>query len=383
MNAKAKPIAVVWRAREAGLTLIELMIAITLSLIIVGAVISLYITSQHLYRVQDNLSRLQESARYAMNTMARDLRMAGYEGCLTGHTPVHNDLNNTTGYQYNFSTPLEGYQFVSGSWVPTLDPVFTATLTPASPPGGVFTLDTASDIVTVRLADPSQMLAVTQPSSTSATLLVSLAGGTNPFYSGEILLVTNCSGADIFQVTAQPQPTSVSVTHNGGNSVSPGNVQAALSQNYGSDGEVMPMSTVTYFVGTYQAPGATTPDPPTLWRVDTTNIPPGSTQPLPMAVASDVKQMTIYYGEDTDGDGAANEYVTAQQIQSIDPSMAHVVSVRVVLLFETGDDYLSRVPQTIQNYPIPGAPSPATFVATDHRLYRVFTMTVALRNRAL
>lgn len=368
--------------REAGLTLIELMIAITLSLFIVGAVISLYITSQHLYRVQDNLSRLQESARYAMNAMARDLRMAGYEGCLTGYANLHNDLNNTSSYQYNFSTPLEGYQFVSGSWVPPLDPVFTATLTPASPPGGTFTLDTTSDIVTARLADPSQMIAVTQPSPTAANLQLSLAGGTNPFYSGEILLVTNCTGADIFQITAQVPPTSPVITHNGGNSVSPGNVQAALSQNYGSDAQVMPMSTVTYFVGTYTAPGASSPGPPTLWRVDTTNPPPGATQPVPLAVAANVKQMTLYYGEDTDGDGAANEYLTAQQIQLTDPKMTHVVSIRVVLLFQTADDYLSRVPQTIQNYPVVGAPAPATFVASDHRLYRVFTTTVMLRNRA-
>ena len=365
------------RPRERGLTLIELMIAITLSLLIVGAVISLYITSQHLYRVQNNLSRLQENARYAMNEMSRDLRMAGYEGCLTGHITPHNDLNNTTSYPYNFSVPLEGYQYVSGAWVPALDPAFTATLTPASPPGGVFTLDTASDIITVRLADPAQALAVTQPSSSASTLNVSLP---NPFYSGQILLVTNCTGADIFQVTAQPN--GAAVTHNSGTSVYPGNVQAALSQNYGSDATVMPMSTVTYFVATYQAPG-TTPGPPTLWRVDTTNIPPGSTQPLPLAVASNVKQMTLYYGEDTDGDGSANEYLTAQQIQSVDPTMAHVVSVRVVLLFQTGDDFLSRVPQTIPNYPIPGAPAPGTFLATDHRLYRVFSFTVALRNRAL
>lgn len=366
------------RPRERGLTLIELMIAITLSLLIVGAVISLYITSQHLYRVQNNLSRLQENARYAMNEMSRDLRMAGYEGCLTGHITPHNDLNNTTSYPYNFSVPLEGYQYVSGAWVPALDPAFTATLTPASPPGGVFTLDTASDIITVRLADPAQALAVTQPSSSASTLNVSLP---NPFYSGQILLVTNCTGADIFQVTAQPN--GAAVTHNSGTSVYPGNIVGALSQNYGSDAEVMPMSTVTYFVATYQAPGTTTPGPPTLWRVDTTNIPPGSTQPLPLAVASNVKQMTLYYGEDTDGDGSANEYLTAQQIQSVDPTMAHVVSVRVVLLFQTGDDFLSRVPQTIPNYPIPGAPGPGMFLATDRRLYRVFTFTVALRNRAL
>ncbi|MHB1528633.1 MAG: PilW family protein [Acidiferrobacteraceae bacterium] len=362
---------------EHGLTLVELMIAITLSLLIVGAVISLYLTSQHLYKVQNNLARLQESARYAMNEIARDVRMAGYEGCLTGqHVAPHNNLNNSLSYPYNFSTAIEGYQYVSGGWVPLLDPSITATLTPPSPPGGVFTLDTASDIFTVRLADTAQAVAISQPSSNAAALNVSLP---NPFYAGQILLVTNCSGADIFQVTGNPQ--GAAVTHNSGNGV-PGNSTGKLSQNYGTDAEVMPMSTVTYFVATYQPPGQP-PGPPTLWRVDTTNLLPGQTQPIPVAVAANVKQMTVYYGEDTDGDGSANEYLTAQQIQLVDAPMTNVVSVRIVLLFQTGDNNLSRVPQILQNYPVPGAPTPGTFVATDHRLYRVFTMTVALRDRVL
>ncbi|MHB8414201.1 MAG: PilW family protein [Acidiferrobacteraceae bacterium] len=365
---------------ERGLTLIELMIAITLSLLIVGAVISLYLTSQHLYKVQNNLARLQESARYAMNEIARDVRMAGYEGCLTGqHVAPHNNLNNALSYPYNFSTAIEGYQYVSGGWVPLLDPTITATLTPPSPPGGVFTLDTASDIFTVRLADPAQTVAVSQPSGNAAALNVSQP---NPFYAGQILLVTNCSGADIFQVTGNTGNTNgAALTHNSGNG-NPGNSTGKLSQNYGTDAEVMPMSTVTYFVATYQPPGQP-PGPPTLWRVDTTNLLPGQTQPIPVAVAANVKQMTVYYGEDTDGDGSANEYLTAQQIQSVDAPMTNVVSVRIVLLFQTGDNNLSRVPQILQNYPVPGAPAPGTFVATDHRLYRVFTMTVALRDRVL
>ena len=372
--------SLMYSRNEHGLTLIELMIAITLSLLIVGAVISLYLTSQHLYKVQDNLARLQESARYAMNEVARDVRMAGYEGCLTGqHIAPHNDLNGSGNYPYNFTTAIEGYQYVSGGWVPLLDPSITATLTPPSPPGGVFTLDTASDILTVRLADTTQTVAVSQPSGSAAALNV---GQPNPFYPGQILLVTNCSGADIFQVTGNTgNGNAAALTHNSGNG-NPGNSIGKLSQNYGTDAEVMPMSTVTYFVATYQ-PSGQPPGPPTLWRVDTTNVPPGQTQGIPVAIAQNVRQMTVYYGEDTDSDGSANEYLTAQQIQSVDPGMAHVVSVRVVLLFQTGDNNLSRVPQTLQNYPVAGAPSPATFVATDHRLYRVFTMTVALRNRTL
>ncbi|HQA35687.1 MAG TPA: prepilin-type N-terminal cleavage/methylation domain-containing protein, partial [Casimicrobium huifangae] len=68
--------------RQNGVTLIELMVAMTLALGIVAAVSYIYIQGKTGFVVQDNRSRLQENARLAYSVMSRDLLMGGYFGCV-------------------------------------------------------------------------------------------------------------------------------------------------------------------------------------------------------------------------------------------------------------------------------------------------------------
>lgn len=68
------------RAREKGLSLIELLVALAIgSVLIVGAVY-VYSQSRSTYRVSDKLARLQEDARYALSVLEPDLQLAGYYG---------------------------------------------------------------------------------------------------------------------------------------------------------------------------------------------------------------------------------------------------------------------------------------------------------------
>ncbi len=62
---------------EAGFSLVELMIAITLGLIVLLAVGSIYIGSRQTYRVQEDNARLQEAGRYALEMLGRSIRQAG------------------------------------------------------------------------------------------------------------------------------------------------------------------------------------------------------------------------------------------------------------------------------------------------------------------
>lgn len=70
------------RRSQKGVSLIELMIAITLSIFIAAALIALFINSKQSYRVNENMSRLQENARFAVTFLSRDLRMADYHACV-------------------------------------------------------------------------------------------------------------------------------------------------------------------------------------------------------------------------------------------------------------------------------------------------------------
>ncbi|GAA3932218.1 hypothetical protein [Luteimonas lutimaris] len=64
-----------------GFGLIELMIAMVLGLIVIGAAFAIFISSQNTYRSNEDLSRIQESARIAFELMSRDIRAAGGSAC--------------------------------------------------------------------------------------------------------------------------------------------------------------------------------------------------------------------------------------------------------------------------------------------------------------
>ena len=97
-----------------------------------------------------------------------------------------------------------------------------------------------------------------------------------------------------------------------------------------------------------------------------------------------IENMQIFYGVDSDGDGAANYYVSANNVSN----MQQVVSVRISLLVVTLDNYLTTqsIPYTyyVDNVltnnimPVPVPP-----VLVDRKIRRVFNATIALRNRLL
>ena len=64
-----------------GHTLVELMIALVLGLVLVGAVFVVFLGSRMSFNTSDNLSRMQDSARIAFALMGREIREASGTGC--------------------------------------------------------------------------------------------------------------------------------------------------------------------------------------------------------------------------------------------------------------------------------------------------------------
>lgn len=61
-----------------GFSLVELMVALFLGTLIAAAGVQLLLTSSETYRLQNGLSEVQESGRFAIEYMTRDVRLAGY-----------------------------------------------------------------------------------------------------------------------------------------------------------------------------------------------------------------------------------------------------------------------------------------------------------------
>ncbi len=77
MNMQRHPSA----SRQQGLSLIELMVALTISFLVALGILQIFSASSQTYRMQEGLSRVQESGRYAAQFLQRELRTVGYEGC--------------------------------------------------------------------------------------------------------------------------------------------------------------------------------------------------------------------------------------------------------------------------------------------------------------
>lgn len=333
--------------KQQGFTLVELMVAMTIGLILLGGVITILTSSQQVYRVNDALARMQENARYAFQVLSRDIRMAGYFGCAGNGAPVVNTLNNPDNFLWKLGQAIDGFEATSSTiWTPALpDGVIP------SPLGG-------RDIVVVRGIDGSETKVMSHPGGNppgSADLKVSVGSG---LQNDDIVLVTDCQASAIFQITnINTSSGQDNIVHNTGTPTAntPGNYTKALGKEF-TGGEIIKISTRSYFIRLIDGL-------PALYRkIGTRNA---------EELVRGVEDMQVEYGEDLNGDWTADIYRSADLVTN----WQGVVSVRISLLLQTTENNIASQPQP---YTFNGT----TVTPTDRRLRQAFTTVVALRNRA-
>jgi type IV pilus assembly protein PilW len=72
--------------RQAGFSVVELMIAMLLSMALAGAIISVFVNNSYSFNQDENIGRMQDDARHALREIAFDLSMAGHYADL--HIPA-------------------------------------------------------------------------------------------------------------------------------------------------------------------------------------------------------------------------------------------------------------------------------------------------------
>jgi prepilin-type N-terminal cleavage/methylation domain-containing protein len=78
--------------KQKGITLIELLVALTILGIVVGSIYRLFIAQTKAYTIQDQVVEVQQNVRGAMEFLLRDLRMTGFDDdstpAVTVPTPI-------------------------------------------------------------------------------------------------------------------------------------------------------------------------------------------------------------------------------------------------------------------------------------------------------
>jgi type IV pilus assembly protein PilW len=307
--------------RQKGFTLIEIMIALLLGIFLTSGIIQVFLGSKQTYRMQENMSRIQENGRFAMYFLARDIRMSGYWGCVKNNDNVISNIIDTTGTDYNANIHVFSNN-VSGS--------------NGTEHGSNSALD-LSDSLTIRGAFDSGVRITASSSSVPA---LSTASGLSV---GDIAIVSDCRAGDIFQVdTASNQ--------------APGNMATTVSKAYGVDSRIFELQTKTY---TIQTVGGL----PGLYR----QVDGDAAQML----IEGIENMQILYGVDNDGNKTPDYYVPA----SGGLDFSTVISIRISLLARTFDDNVTK--QALA-YTYNGDTNSAP---GDRRKRQVFSSTIAIRNQ--
>lgn len=182
---------------QRGLTLVELLIAVTLGLIALAVMIGVFVANSQNYRQNDAITALQDNARFAMDNLARDLAMAGYWGGVRPPDAVRDLLVSSTAADAIRANDCGPASAGSDSrWLldPSLPVEFHNHLDSTSV-GSRFRCLTAvqanTDVLMVRRVSGASAIALDQPTATSLTL------GPGRYY-----VKTNQSSGSLFRAAA-------------------------------------------------------------------------------------------------------------------------------------------------------------------------------------
>lgn len=339
------------RAAARGMTLVELMVGVVLSLFMVAVMGSIYVGSKSTFLVQESTSRLQENGRFAMETLAQDARMSGFRGCQGGGSQpneVTNTLNGPTALMVNFAEPVWGSRHGGTAWSPALPAPLSGL--GARPEG---------DVLVLRRPLGSGWSLVAPMADASAALTIT---PTAQIQQGDWLMVADCAAAAVLQATNAAPGTSGSIQHlSSAVGLSPGVAQDSLGRAYANDAQVWRMQTLAY----YLADSARRSGERALWVYRQPSY--GAAQQTELVTG--VQAMAVLYGLDTDDDQAADRLATASQVTN----WQQVVNLRIELLLVGASDSRATKPQP---YTFNGT----TTTPTDSRLRTVMSVLVSLRN---
>ncbi|MDR1848955.1 MAG: PilW family protein [Zoogloeaceae bacterium] len=82
---------------QGGFTLVELMVALVITLFVLAGLFMAFQTNRETFKFNEKLLRIQDSGRFALESIVRDLRMAGDVGCIRSALDQEEDFEALAG----------------------------------------------------------------------------------------------------------------------------------------------------------------------------------------------------------------------------------------------------------------------------------------------
>jgi type IV pilus assembly protein PilW len=329
------------RRTQQGLSLVELMVAMSIGLFLLAGAITVFGKTRDLYRTNDAAARLQETARYAMSTIEADLRMANYWGLMSRADLIENG---------------PGLNLAS---IPDVDPAYAL---PADLSGYAATINSCGAMWAVKL--PAYVEASDDTYGFACAEFGTYAGGSDQLVvrrASTQVIAAGALAASAGQIKLQTSRVQGTLFAGG-----------ALPAGYSSTlSETRPLVAHGYYVdqASEQDPGM-----PSLRRkqLDFVGGAPAITD---LEIVPGVEDLQIEFGADLDNDQNADYFV---QPATAIPAGDQVVAVRVWLLVRAEQRELGFVDNRTYDYA--SRTGAAVYTPGDDFRRVLFSKTIALRN---
>jgi type IV pilus assembly protein PilW len=355
---------------QAGFSIVELMVASVIGLIILSGAVAVFSSNNASGAMSGSMSRVQESGRVAMDILANDLRMAGYQGCADTDTISANVIANNAPNIAMPETSLQGAEVsLASAWQPSM-PTDLGPISSDPLPG--------TDVVYVQHGSGRTAILATNMTNAN-TNPISLDRNPDNLAAGDLVMISDCTSVDVFRATA--------VDDSVANNVSLGfaatqNSQANLSRAYTVTGDplstamrVMRFEAHAYYVANTDRFDSNGDRIPALFMLDLSQ--PGG---VAMELVEGVENMQLLYGQQMTG--GQIRYVSAN---ATNLDFEEVISVQIGLLIKSIDNVSSsdddRVYQVAGQSIGPQSGSTILKHSGGRQLRTSFNTTVRMRNQ--
>lgn len=297
-----------------GASLIELMLALGLGVLVAAGAARLFADSQRVYTMLHGQTRMQESARQALDFISRSVRSAGYLGCRSSPDTLWNTLNGAWGdiFEVNVSVPVEAFdgQDARGlpeSWTPSLRP-----LSRRDPRVGDRGMDAGAvlpltDVLVLRRAAAPGVRIAAMVAPDEFPLVED--DGELDIEADDFVVISDCGQAALFRVnriergdgTAALVRTAGAGVFDNAAGISLSATDTAYGSVFGPEGAVVfGIVTEIYFVARGTGRNNVGSVPASLWRK--------TTMDAPVELIQGVEDLQVRLGLDRNGDGAVDGY---------------------------------------------------------------------------
>ena len=343
--------------KQLGFTIVELMVGLLLSLLLVGGVLQVYFGTKATYKITEGLSRLQENTRFSVDTLARDIRMAGYVPCSQPQDKfnvVNAGVNDW--WAKIFDNRIKGFE----SGVST----FPVGLDAAPGTDAILILRGGEKVAGVNFFDSTNNRFVMQRDLNQGWL-------TNNKYDGSLMIACDSTKATLFQAKTVNTKT-IEVATSG---ITPGN-SSVVTQSYGNDSQLTNYKAVIYYIS-----DSVSGDGLSLFRKYLNVASAGSRVSDREELIEGVENMQLLYGIDakSDADSFANRYIQANEVTD----WLDVVSVKIGLLMASENGLRGSGGDDLDTYIVANTSIGVNGDIThpqDQRKRYVSEMIVSLRN---